>query len=131
MFESRDFIRLHGEETYWEYLSFLVKLYQVENSEENLGYVGKELRKLPFPPFGLTTYECYLNIVFPEHITLACQEIYNCSYAEATKQMFGEYAYHVALLKEVRGSFHLHLLSIMKSLRSHFLSLSFQISIFC
>ena len=56
VFESRNFIRLHGEETYWEYLSFLMKLYQVENSEENLGYVGKELRKLPLPPFGLTTY---------------------------------------------------------------------------
>ena len=26
VFESRNFIRLHGEETYWEYLSFLMKL---------------------------------------------------------------------------------------------------------
>ena len=91
----------HGPDTLYLYTSHVAKMFRMCDSDgDYLCYEGTWLKPIG-PQFGLTTWEFFTSVVLQELITKACQDIYGCSYRQATTKMFKGSPYHVPVLTQV------------------------------
>ena len=91
----------HGPDTLYLYTSHVAKMFQMGDSDGNsLCYEGTWLKPVG-PQFILKTWEFFISVVLQELITKASQDIYDCSYHQATAKMFKGSPYYIPVPTQV------------------------------